>query len=379
MTSYKVPRYDYAAQFEGCENALIPAIQDLFDSGGYVLGPAVARFEEEFASYLGGGVETVGVNSGTDALTLALHGLGVGPGCEVITVANTFHATVLAIKRAGARPVLVDCRPDTCLIDLEQTRAAITDRTRAILPVHLYGQAVHMAAVRDLAEEYGLFVLEDCAQAVGARSGQSRVGTVSDAGCWSFAPSKNLAAAGDGGAITVNDPELAQKLRLLRHFGQSIQNDHQVAGFNSRLDTIQAMILSFKLTKLDGWNAQRAVLVQKYRDALRDLPLTFQEGWHESEHVFHLLHVRSRSHQERDALVACLQDRGIDAVVRYPVPIHLQPAFAELSYSAGQFPVAEALADESLCLPLFHSLSDAQLSYVCDGIREFFCVEQGVA
>ena len=379
MTSYKVPRYDYAAQFEDCEKELIPAIQDLFESGGYVLGPAVARFEEEFSSYLGGGVETVGVNSGTDALTLALHGLGVGPGCEVITVANTFHATVLAIKRAGAKPVLVDCQPNSCLIDLEQVRAAITKRTRALLPVHLYGQAVDMAAVRHLAQEYGLLVLEDCAQAVGARSGQSRVGTVSHAGCWSFAPSKNLAAAGDGGAITVNDPEVAQQLRLLRHFGQPTQNDHQVAGYNSRLDTIQAMVLSYKLTKLDGWNAQRANLAQKYRDAMRGLPLTFQEGWCESEHVFHLFHVRSRSRQERDALITCLQGRGIDAVVRYPIPIHLQQAFADLGYSKGQFPVAEALAAESLCLPLYSSLSDAQLSYVCDSIREFFHVEQGVA
>jgi len=368
MASYKVGRYDYPAQFTDLDGELLPAIRQTLLRGDYVLGAAVARFEDALAGFLGVR-HAIGINSGTDALILALHALGIGTGDQVITVANTFHATAQAIERVGATPVIVDCHPDDYLIDLAEVETAITERTKAAIVVHLFGQAVDMRAVTDLAQRHGLLVLEDCAQAIGARSNGIRVGTISQAGCWSFAPSKNLAAAGDGGAVTLNDDNVAERLRLLRHFGQRRQNVHRTVGYNSRLDTLQALVLEHKLPRVDEWNAQRSMLAEQYRTRLAGLPVSFQEGAGDGEHVYHLFQMRT---EPRAALGAHLQGLGIDAVIRYPFPIHLQEAFAHLGYKRGDFPVSEDLAETTLCLPLFPSMTSAQVDLVCDGVIGFF-------
>jgi dTDP-4-amino-4,6-dideoxygalactose transaminase len=368
MTEHRVARYEYPSHFADIDGALLPQIRAVLQRGDYILGVAVDRFEAELASFVGSRY-AVGVNSGTDALILSLTALGIGLGDEVITVANTFHATALAVARVGARPVLVDCRPDDYLIDLDQVQAAITARTRALVVVHLFGRAVEMSAVRELAQRHGLLVIEDAAQALGARSRGRRVGGLSAAGCFSFAPSKNLAAAGDAGAVTLDDPSVAEHLRVLRHFGQSEQNEHRLLGFNSRLDTIQALVLSHKLPYLESWTESRVRIATRYRELLAELPLGFQDPGTDGEHVYHLFHVCTPA---RNQLLAWLQARGIDAVVRYPHPIHLQPAFAGLGYSRGDFPVSERLAAETLCLPLHHAMSEAQVEEVCIAISDHF-------
>lgn len=368
MNRWQVPRYDYSSQFPGLKEKLLPQIERLMHDGNYVLGEAVGEFEEDFAAYLQAPF-AVGVNSGTDALILALDVLGVGPGDEVITVTNSFHATAMAIARVGATPVLVDCEQDTYLIDLDAAERAVTEHTKAVIVVHLFGQAVDMVAAREFTDRHGLLLVEDCAQAVGAYSDSRRVGTVSDAGCWSFAPSKNLAAAGDAGAVTLADEETAKRVRLLRHFGQTSQNDHHVIGYNSRLDTVQALVLSHKLPHLDGWNQQRVAIADAYREHLGALPVKFQEGAGSGEHVYHLFQVETDA---RDALLEHLRQDGIDAVVRYPTPMHLQPAFTHLKTASGEMPVAERLARQTLCLPLYPSMSEEQVDHVCRSVADFF-------
>ncbi|MET9915018.1 DegT/DnrJ/EryC1/StrS family aminotransferase [Streptomyces sp. NPDC006476] len=368
MTDYRVPRYDYPAQFADLDGDLLPRIRELLTSGNYILGDPLSALERSLAEYLDV-PHVVGVNSGTDALVLALDALGVGPDDEVITVANTFHATALAILRVGARPVLVDCRPDNYLIDLEQAENAVTQRTKALIVVHMFGQAVDMTAAADLADRYGLALVEDCAQAIGARFDGQPVGSTSNAGCWSFAPSKNLAAAGDAGAVSVRDQELADKLRLLRHFGQTSQNYHEVVAYNSRLDSIQALVLSHKLPLLEDWNRRRREIASDYRAKLSGLPVSFQEGAAPDEHVYHLFQLRTR---RRDELAESLQAAGIDAVVRYPIPLHLQGAFRSLGHEVGAFPVSEALSRETLCLPLHPALNADQVGYVTEAVHAFF-------
>ncbi|EPE93797.1 DegT/DnrJ/EryC1/StrS family aminotransferase [Rhizobium grahamii] len=365
---FKVARYDYPSQFAGIEAGLLQEIKDLLNNGQYVLGDAVFDFEQDFAAYIGT-EHAVGVNSGTDALILALHALGVGRGDEVITVTNSFHATALAIVRVGAIPVLVDCRTDTFLIDLEQVERKISERTKALIVVHLFGQSVDMALVHDIAKRNELLVVEDCAQAIGALSGGKNVGSTSDAGCWSFAPAKNLAAGGDAGAVTLNSTEISDRIRQLRHFGQTTQNEHLTLGYNSRLDTIQALILKRKLARVAKWGAARAKLASAYKERLEGLPLAFQEGAKPAEHAYHLFQVRTDS---RNNLLSHLRKDGIDAVIRYPTPIHLQPAFVDFGYQVGDLPVAEVLAAETLCLPLHPAMTDDQLHLVCDSINSFF-------
>ncbi|MDQ1294075.1 MAG: hypothetical protein QG608_1958 [Actinomycetota bacterium] len=367
MATYHVPRYDYPSQF-GPLDELLPRIGDLLLNGDYVLGRPVRDFEESLAGYLGV-PHVVGTNSGTDALVLALDALGIGPGDEVITVSNTFHATAMAIVRVGALPVLVDCRPDDYLIDLSQVDQVVTERTKALVIVHMFGRAVDMDAAVRTAERHGLLLVEDCAQAIGALSCGTPVGSRSSAGCWSFAPSKNLAAAGDAGAISVSDPVLAANLRRLRHFGQVKQNYHEVIGYNSRLDSVQALVLSHKLAQVDGWNLRRREIAGIYRSSLRDLPVSFQDEGSPGEHVYHLFQMRS---EHRDGLINFLQEHGTDAVVRYPLPLHLQEAFQDLNYAPGDFPVSEDLARTTLCLPLHPSLRQDQIDSVTDAVHEFF-------
>ena len=340
----KVGRYNYAHQLGSDIGPLIDDLRAMLVGGRYELTAEVKQFEAQLAQYLGASFVR-GVNTGTDALVVALRALGIGRGDEVITQANTFHATVGAIELVGAEPILVDVDPETFLIDRRQMREAIGPRTRALMPVHLYGKPTPMAEILALAEARGLFVIEDAAQAIGARIEGRSVGTFGHFGCFSFHPSKNLAAAGDGGAVVARSAELDEALRRQRELGQVGQNNHVVVGFNTKLDALQARILAWKLPHLEAWNEHRRTAAQWYRERLAGLPLSFQARSEGETHVYHLFQIRTR---ERDALLAHLREREIDAVVRYPTPIHLQPAFAGKGWRAGQFPVAEALAKELL-------------------------------
>ena len=364
----RVTRYNYAHQFHGDLQHLTQELTCMLATGNYVLGPRVEAFERHFAEYLGVD-HVIGVNSGTDALLLALMGMGIGPGDEVITQANTFHATVAAVCLVGAKPVLVDVDPATFLMDVAKVETRISAQTKVILPVHLYGKPTPMDDLLQLASHYNLGLLEDAAQSHGAKRSGKRTGSFGIAGCFSFHPSKNLAAAGDAGAISTSDPELATALRLRRELGQQTQNHHVVVGLNSKLDAIQARILDFKLPLLDAWNAGRARIADGYRERLADTPLNFQAVDLAETHVYHLFQVRT---PQRDALIEWLNAREIDVSIRYPTPIHLQPAFRELGYGLGAFPVAEALARELLCLPIRPDMCEDELDYVSDCIHAFF-------
>lgn len=364
----KVDRYNFASQFGDELHLVTEEISRMLVTGHYILTEEVSHFEAEFANYLGTKYAR-GVNTGTDALTIALLALGIQPGDEVITQANTFNATVTAVIRATAKPVLVDAEESSFLIDESQVQTVITARTRVILPVHLYGKPTPLQRLSALAQKHNLQLVEDAAQAHGARIGGRRMGTIGDVGCFSFHPSKNLAAAGDGGAIVTNHDSIDRQIARYRELGQCGQNNHVVVGLNSKLDSIQALILSRKLTKLDAWNADRRNVGGWYRERLGDLPLRFQSASPDEEHVYHLFQVRA---ERRDQLLQFLRSQDIDAVVRYPTPIHLQPAFANCGWRKGQFPVAEKLANELLCLPIRPDLSLSEVEFVTDKIRMFY-------
>lgn len=363
----KVKRYDYVNQLGPGLATLLRDIERMLQNGSYVLSSEVSEFEIAFARF-NESKHVCGVNSGTDALILALHALDIGPGDEVITQANTFHATVAAICQVGATPVLVDAQPDSFLMNVDQIASVMTDSTKAIIPVHLFGKPTPMRELLVLAEKHGVYVVEDAAQAHGARLYGRRVGTFGTIGCFSFHPSKNLAAAGDAGAICTDDATLRERLDVLRSLGQSGQNHHICVGLNSKLDAIQARVLSEKLPRLDSWNAQRRDIATKYRNRLANLDLQFQSFDETEEHVYHLFQIRTSS---RNGLLQHLNENGVDAVVRYPTPIHLQPAFSNQKWKPGQFPVAEALANELVCLPIRPSMSDAEIDYVTDQVRRF--------
>jgi len=363
----KVKRYDYRSQFERFDD-FVTAMSTMVIDGHYVLSEEVTEFESAYAAYLQCAF-VVGVNTGTDALLCSLKSLDLGPGHEVVTHANTFNATVAAVCMAGLRPLLVDADEDSFLIDTGQAIAAITSRTQVLLPVHLYGKPTPMDELLRESEKRGIYVVEDAAQAHGARLRGRRMGTLGTLGCFSFHPSKNLAAAGDGGAIATNRGNLKERLSELRSLGQAGQNNHLQVGYNTKLDSIQAKVLSWKLPSLDRWNEQRREIARQYRDRLSDLPLKFQSWTEGEEHVFHLFAIRI---VERDALLNHLQSMGVDAVVRYPVPIHLQPAFSHYGWRRGQFPVAEVLARELLCLPMRPNLTISEIDYVADCVRSFF-------
>ncbi len=364
----RVARYDYAAQFEGDIDELVVQIRALLLRGEYVPSPEGARFESAFARFVGTRC-AVGVGCGTDALILSLRALGIGPGDEVVTQANTFYATAAAIAVAGATPVLVDADDETFLIDQAQVAAAITARTRAVIPVHLYGKPTPMLDLLRLAAEHGLAIVEDAAQAHGAAIGGRQVGSFGIAGCFSFHPSKNLAAASDGGCVTTDDEGLARLLEAHRTHGQLVQHEHVVLGVNSKLDAIQSAILLAKLRRLPDWNERRRGIARCYRDGLADLELRFQREDPDELHAYHLFVVRTAA---RDALLAHLQRAGVDATVRYPHPIHLQPPFARYGWRRGAFPIAEALADELLCLPIRPDMPLAEAGYVVDSVRAFY-------
>ncbi|MBI2205312.1 MAG: DegT/DnrJ/EryC1/StrS family aminotransferase [Candidatus Rokubacteria bacterium] len=362
-----IPFVDLAANAADLSPDVLDVLRRVVEGGRYVLGPEVAAFEQEFAAYCGGG-GAVGLDSGTSALELALRALGVGPGDEVITQANTFIATAFAIRYTGATPVLVDVDPVTYTLDPAALERAITPRTKAVVPVHLYGQPASMTPILDIAAGRGLAVVEDACQAHGARYRGRMVGSFGDAAAFSFYPSKNLGAFGDAGALVSRRPEVLERVRGLRDYGQAAKYEHAVLGYNRRLDELHAAVLRLKLRRLDRWNDRRCEAAALYDAALASLGVERPRVAPDRTHVYHVYAIRVR---ERDALRAHLGAHGIHTGIHYPVPVHLQPACADLGYRRGDFPVTEALASEALSLPMYPEISAEQIKRVVDAIGAF--------
>jgi dTDP-4-amino-4,6-dideoxygalactose transaminase len=363
----QVPFLDLRAAYLEHKEKIDEAILSVLDSGSYILGKEVDAFEDEFAEYLGV-KHCIGVGNGLEALHLALRALGVSPGDEVIVPGNTYIATWLAVSGTGAMPIAVEPNEHTCNIDPNRIEAAITTKTRGIIPVHLYGQAADMDSILEIAHRHKLWVLEDAAQAHGARYKGARVGGLGDAAAWSFYPGKNLGAFGDGGAITTNDTKLADNLRVLRNYGSRIKYFNEVKGFNCRLDAIQAAILRIKLRSLDTWNEKRRAIAEWYGRSLQDtgliLPLTPE--W--AEPVYHLYVTRC---VQRDALQQYLKEAGIGTLIHYPVPPHLQTAYRDLGMVEGSLPITERIHREVLSLPMGPHLSQQEAEIVVQSVREF--------
>ncbi len=367
-TKIQIPLVDLKAQYATIRDEVLPAIEDVLEGMQLTIGPNVRAFDEEFAAFCGT-KHSIGVGSGTDALQLVIRALGVTNGDEVITVSHTFFATVEAILYANARPVLVDIDEKTLNISLEAIAAAITPRTKAIMPVHLYGRTVDMKPILALARERNIQVIEDACQAHGATLDVGgRAGSTGAAGCFSFYCSKNLGAYGEAGAITTNDDRLAAELRSLREHGQSTRYYHPIVGYNARLDEIQAAILRIKLRRLEGWNARRLAIAKHYDQVLADTEIIRPEIPDDGRHVFHCYVVRVPG-QGRDAFRDALAADGIGTGIHYPVPIHLQEAMQFLGYRKGDFPVTERVATEVVSLPMYAELTDAQVEAVADAAK----------
>jgi dTDP-4-amino-4,6-dideoxygalactose transaminase len=363
VTANFIPFIDLPAQFRSLKPEIDEALAPVFSTTGFILGPQVAEFEESFARYLGAR-HCVTLNSGTAALHLALLALGIGPGDEVITVANSFIATAEAISFAGATPRFVDADPVTYNIDPAQLEAAITGNTRAIIPVHLFGQPADMDPIVEIARKHNLKVIEDACQAHGAVYKGRRVGTLGDVACFSFYPGKNLGAAGDGGAVVTNIQDVADTVRLLRDHGSRKKYQHEIIGHNFRLDTVQAAILQVKLPYLDSWNNQRQKHAEFYNQLLADLPgVVTPQVAPACRSVFHLYVVQVPN---REAVQKALFEANIQTGIHYPTPIHLQAAYKDLGYRQGNFPVSERLAGRILSLPMYPELTESQQARVVE-------------
>lgn len=368
MPDLTIPFLDLAAEAAATRDQVQDAINRVLSSGWFILGPEVQAFEQEFAGFVGA-QHGIGVASGTDALHLALRACDIGPGDEVITVPNTAVATVAAIEMAGARPVFADIHPVTMNMDPDSAAAAVTPRTKALLPVHLYGQTADLFQLLELARSRGLRVIEDACQAHGALHQGRPVGGIGDIGCFSFYPTKNLGGYGDGGMAVTSDPHLAERLRLLRTYGWAERDRSVIRGVNSRLDELQAAILRVKLTHLDAWTTSRRALADRYQSALGGIPwLRLPGDVAHGRHVYHLFVVRT---PHRDRLRAYLAERGIGTLVHYPTPIYLQDAYRDLGLGPGTCPVAEEAAGQILSLPLHPHLTEAEVDAVCEAIRTF--------
>ena len=363
----KVPFLDLKAHHAPFIEKFDRAIREVIESSAFAGGPFVETFEKEFAAFCGSSY-AIGVGNGTDALWLTLLALGIGEGDEVITVPNTFIATAEAITYCKARPVFVDVDQDTFTMNPAELEKALTDRTKAIIPVHLFGQPADMDPILEFARTHGLFVIEDAAQAHGAEYKRRKAGTMGEAGCFSFYPGKNLGAFGEAGAIVTNDPELRKQIQMLRDHGQSRKYYHTMMGWNCRMDGIQAAVLSVKLRHLYEANSLRRKHAWGYNQAFAgiDEVLTPFEAKY-ARHVYHVYAIRV---QKRDEVLRDLQEKGVGCAVHYPVPIHLQDACRNLSYTKGAFPVAENLADEFISLPLFPELTEEQIEYVARCVGE---------
>lgn len=355
------------AQFDAHRAQILEAIARVCENGRYIHGEEVKAFESEFAQYLEIG-HAFGVANGTDALHVALRACGVGPGDEVITVAHTAVATVAAIELSGATPVVVDIEPGFFTLDPNKLLAACNERTKAIIPVHIYGQSVALNEILAIAKAKKLRVIEDCAQAHGARLNGQRLGTFGDVACFSFYPTKNLGAIGDGGAVVTNDDALAERIKLIREYGWRERYISDIAGFNSRLDELQAAVLRIKLRTLDEDNSRRDKIAHRYDEALSELPITLPKRRPSASHVFHLYVIQT---QQRDALMKFLQEHDIAPLIHYPVPVHLQPAYKG-RIRERSLPVTEQAAHEILSLPLYPELADREVQTVIEAVRSFF-------
>jgi dTDP-4-amino-4,6-dideoxygalactose transaminase len=365
MTVTPIPPFDLSVQFQQIGAAMNQAALEVLASGRYIGGTTVEKFEQEFAAYHGM-AECVACNSGTDALYLALRALGIGTGDEVITTPFTFFATAEMISLTGATPVFVDIDASFNL-DPNKIAAAITPRTKAIMPVHLFGRSADMTAIGAIAQQHNLAIVEDCAQATGTEWHGQKVGSIGQVGCYSFYPTKNLGACGDGGAMTTNDPAIAKQLRILRDHGRTAMYHHEELGMNSRLDAVQAAILSVKLPYLDQWIAARQRLADRYLKLLQSIPgiVLPQDADGVSWNQFTIRVLQGRRDQVRDRL----QAKGVMSMIYYPLPMHLQPVYAGLGYRSGQLPQAEAAAVEVLSLPMFPEMSEAQQDQVVETLK----------
>lgn len=365
-TRRSIPFMDLRKQYESIKDEIQGAIQRVINSSGFTLSEEVELFEKEFASYC----DTqfgIGVSSGTDALHLALLACGIGSNDEVITVPNTFIATTEAISMCGAKPVFVDINEKTYNIDVSQIEAKITEKTKAIIPVHLYGQPTEMNAINRIARKYELVVIEDACQAHGAMYKWQKAGSFGDAACFSFYPSKNLGAFGDGGIVVTNDELIAKRIQLLRNHGQIKKNAHLVEGFCDRLDGLQAAILRVKLKYLDYWNERRIINARVYEETLKGAEVITPTVNLDVKHVYHLYVVRTK---ERNKLQEKLLSSGISTGIHYPIPLHLQPAYSKLGYGTGDFPVAERVAKEIVSLPMFPELGKDEIEEIGSEIRK---------
>jgi dTDP-4-amino-4,6-dideoxygalactose transaminase len=370
--SLQVPFVDLAAQYATIVEEINEAILKVVHGTNFILGWDVGLFEKEFAAFCEAEY-AVGVDSGTSALELTLRAYGIGPGDEAITAANTFIATALAISYTGATPVLVDVDPQTYTIDVSEMGRAITARTKAIIPVHLYGHPADMDPILEIAQQHGLVVIEDACQAHGAKYKGKRVGSLGHAAAFSFYPAKNLGAYGDGGMVITNDERVAESVRMLRDYGQREKYHHELQGYNRRLDTLQAAVLRVKLQHLGAWNAARRQRAQLYSELLSHCPVVVPVDADYAETVYHLYVIRV---ENRDKLRAYLHDKGIATGIHYPIPIHLQPAYRDLGYEKGSFPVTEEYAGQILSLPMYAELTPGLVEYVVEAIRDFVPVHR---
>ncbi len=371
----KIPPFDLSEQYKIIGEEIHIAVLEVLSSGRYIGGPTVEGFEQQLASYIGT-QHCVACNSGTDALYLAMRALDLGSGDEVITTPFTFVATAEVISAVGATPVFVDVEAATYNLNLDQVEAAISDRTRAIIPVHLFGLPVDMTRLMAIAQRHNLTIVEDCAQSTGAEWLDQKVGSIGHIGCFSFYPTKNLGACGDGGAITTNDQAIGERLKRLRDHGRRGAYHYEELGVNSRLDALQAAILQIKLRYLERWNSQRRTVASQYQQLLNPIPgiLPPQEMvgsksvW--NQYTIRVLPVSDQSENRRDTLRSQLQAQGIASMVYYPLPLHLQPAYQNLGYQPGQLPMAEQLASEVLSLPMFPEMTLEQQEQVAYGLKD---------
>jgi len=371
IRNIRVPFLDLEAHHAPLRAEFDQAIGEVIDSGAFAGGPVVAQFENEFAAFCGSR-HAIGVGNGTDALWLALLACGIGPGDEVITVPNTFMATAEAITYTGAKPVFVDVDERSYTINPELLEGARTPRTKAVIPVHLFGQVADMDRILSFGRKHGLYVIEDAAQAHGAEYKGRRAGSMGDLGCFSFYPGKNLGAFGEAGAVVTNDDNLQEKIRILRDHGQIRKYQHAMVGWNCRMDGIQAAILRIKLRRLDQANQRRQAHARRYDRLFHDLedverPFEVASG----QHVYHIYPIRV---SERDGVMRLLEEKGIGCGIHYPVPIHLQEAYRDLGYERGSFAISERLCSAFISLPMFPELTEAQVELVAESVRESLTV-----
>lgn len=360
-----IPLVDLKTQYQSIKTEIDAAIGRVLETGAFALGPAVADFEKQFAPYCGV-AHAAGVNSGTSALHLALLALGIGAGDEVIAPAMTFLATASAISYTGARPVFVDVDPGTCNMDPAHIEAAITPRTKAIMPVHLYGQCADMDPILEIADRHGIPVIEDAAQAHGAEYKGRRAGSMGVMGCFSFYPGKNLGAYGEGGAVVTSNPDYDKTIRMLRDWGTTQRYHHDLKGFNYRLEGIQGAVLGVKMKYIEDWTEKRRAAAKLYREALAGVPgVRLPREAADSRHVYHIFAVFVKN---RDAVVKALQAAGVGAGIHYPIPVHLQKCFAELGHQPGDFPVAEQIGAEELSLPIYPEITPDQIQAVVNAL-----------